>query len=58
MSLKVRSVYCNLEENSYLNTCVLLRSCYNVFKNLKTPNPFAKFSFAKRLAKDKLEEVC
>ena len=25
-SLKVRSVYSNLEENSYLSACVLLRS--------------------------------
>ena len=29
---EVRSVYSNLEENSCLNACVLLRSCYNVFK--------------------------
>ena len=55
---EVRSVYSNLEENSYLNACVLLRSCYDVFINLKTPDPFAKFSFAKGLAKDKLGEVC
>ena len=29
----------NPEENSCLNACVLLRSCINVFKNPKTPNP-------------------
>ena len=29
---EVRSIYSNPEENSCLNTCVLLRSCYNVFK--------------------------
>ena len=38
VSLKVRSVCSNPEENSYLNACVLLGSCYNVFKNLKTPD--------------------
>ena len=55
---EVRLVYSNLEENSCLNACVLLRSCYDVFKNLKTPDRFAKFSFAKGLAKDKLGGVC
>ena len=56
---EVRSVYSNLEENSCLNAYVLLRSCYNVFKkNLKTPNPFTKFSVAKGLAKVKLGEIC
>ena len=51
MRLKVRSVYSNLEENSCLNACVLLRS-----KNIETtPDPiFAKFNFAKGLAKVKL----
>ena len=39
VSFNVRSVCSNPEENSCLNTCVLLRSCYNVFKNPKTPNP-------------------
>ena len=53
---EVRSVYSNLEENSYLNACVLLRSCYDVFK--KTPDPFAMFSFAKGLAEVKLGGVC
>ena len=48
---EVRSVYSNLVENSCLNACILLRSCYDVSKNLKTPDPFAKFSFAKGLAK-------
>ena len=34
--------YSNPEENSCLNTCVLLRS-----ENIEaTPDPFAKFSFA------------
>ena len=55
---EVRSVYSNPEENSCLNACVLLRSCYDVFKNLKTPNQFTKFSFAKRLAKVKLGGIC
>ena len=36
---EVRSVYSNLVENSCLNACVLLRSCYNIFTNLKTPDP-------------------
>ena len=49
---EVKSVYSNLEENSCLNACVLLRSCYDVFSNLKTPDLFAK-----RLAKDKLGGV-
>ena len=55
---EVRSVYSNPEENSCLNTCVLLRSCYDIFKNLKTPDPFTKFSFAKGLAKVKLGGIC
>ena len=58
MSLKVRSVYSNSKENSCLNACLLLRSCYDVFKNLKTPDRFDKFSFAKGLAKDKHGGVC
>ena len=33
VSLKVRSMNFNPEENSCLNACVLLRSCINVFKN-------------------------
>ena len=46
MSLKVRSVYFNPEENSCLNACVLLRS-----ESIEaTPNPFVEFSFAKGLA--------
>ena len=36
---EVRSFYSNLEENSCLNACVLLRSCCNVSINLKTPDP-------------------
>ena len=28
----------NPEENSCLNACVLLKSCFNVFKNPKTPD--------------------
>ena len=55
---EVRSVYSNLEENSDLNACVLLRSCYDVFKKLKNPDPFAKFSFSKGLAKVKLGGIC
>ena len=50
---EVRSVYSNLEENSCLNTCVLLRS-ENI---VATPDSFAKFRFAKGLAKDKLRGV-
>ena len=53
VSLKVRSVYSNLEENSCLNACVLLRSESIV----ATPNPFTKFSFAKGLAKVKLGDL-
>ena len=54
MSLKVRSVYSNPEDNSCLNVCVLLRSeSIDV-----TPDPFAKFSFAQGLTKVKLGGVC
>ena len=54
VSLKVRSVYSNSEENSCLNACVLLRS-----KNIDaTPDPLTKFSFAKGLAKVKLGGAC
>ena len=54
MSLKVRLGHSNLEENSCLNACVLLRSeSIDV-----TPNPFTEFSFAKGLAKVKLGRVC
>ena len=55
VSLKVRSVYSNLEENSCLNTYVLLRS-----ESIEvTPDPiFAKFNFAKGLAKVKLGGAC
>ena len=50
--MKVRIVYSNLDENSCLNACVLLRS-----ENIDaTPDPFTKFSFAKGLAKVKLGE--
>ena len=55
---EIRSVYSNPEENSCFNACVLLRSCYDVLKNLKTSDPFAKFCIAKGLAKDKLGGVC
>ena len=51
--MKVRSVYSNLEENSYLNACVLLRS----ESNEATLDPFTEFSFAKGLAKVKLRGV-
>ena len=55
VSLKVRSVYSNLEENSCLNACVCLRS-----ESIEaTPDPiFAKFNFAKGLAKVKLGGGC
>ena len=44
----------NPEDNSCLNACVLLRS-----ESIDaTPHPFAKFSFAKGLAKVKLGGVC
>ena len=49
---EVRLVYSNLEENFCLNACVLLRN----ESIIVTPDPFAKFSFAKGLAKDKLGE--
>ena len=40
VSLKVRIVYSNLEENSWLNTCVLLRS-----ENIDaTPDPLLSFA--------------
>jgi hypothetical protein len=53
VSLKVRSVYFNLEENSCLNACVLLRS----ESIAATSDPFVEFSFAKGLAKVKLGGV-
>ena len=53
VSLKVRLIYSNLEENSCLNACVLLRS-----ENIDaTLDPFTEFSFAKGLAKVKLGGV-
>ena len=55
VSLKVRSVHSNLEKNSCLNACVLLRSCFDVFKTLDPI--FAKFNFAKGLAKVSLGEL-
>ena len=52
VSLKVRSVHSNPEENFCLNTYVLLRS-----ENIDaTPDPFTEFSFAKGLTKVKLGE--
>ena len=54
VSLKVKSVYSNPEENSCLNACVLLRS-----KNIDaTPDPFTEFSIAQGRAKVKLGGVC
>ena len=54
VSLKVRLVHSDPEENSCLNACVLLRS-----ENIDTaPDPFTEFSFAKGLAKVKLGGVC
>ena len=54
VSLNVRSVHFNPEENSCLNTCVLLRS-----ESIDaTHDPFAEFSFAKGLAKVKLGGAC
>ena len=55
MSLKVRSVYSNPEENSCLNICVLLRSESN---EATLDAILAKFNFAKGLAKVKLGGVC
>ena len=56
VSLTVRSVHSNPEENSYLNACVFLRSCFDIFK---TPDLiFAKLNFAKGLAKVKLGGAC
>jgi hypothetical protein len=55
VSLKVRLVYSNPEENSCLNARVILRSASIV----ATPDPiFAEFSFAKGLAKVKLRGAC
>jgi hypothetical protein len=34
----------NPEENSCLNACVLLRSCINVLKNPKTPDPLLRLA--------------
>ena len=46
--------YSNLEENSCLNTRVLLRS-----ENIEaTPDPFAEFIFAQGRAKVELGGVC
>ena len=54
MSLKLRSIYSNPEENSCLNASVLLTS-----ENIDaTPDPFAYFSFAMGLAKVKLGGAC
>ena len=51
---EVRSVYSNPEENSCLNTYVLLRS-----ESIDaTLDLFTKFSFAKGLAKVKLGGAC
>ena len=58
VSLKVRSVHSNPEENFCLNVFVFLRSCFSVLKNPKTTDPFTEFSFAKGLAKVKLGGVC
>ena len=51
---EVRSVYSNPKENSCLNACVLLRS----ESIIATLDSFAKFSFAKGLAKDNLRRFC
>ena len=54
VSLKVRSVCSNPEENSYLNACALLRS-----ESMDaTPDPFTEFSIAQGRAKVKLGGVC
>ena len=54
VSLRVRSVYSNPEENSCLNACVLLRT-----KNIDaTPDPFAEFSIGQGRTKVKLWGVC
>ena len=54
VNLKVGSVYSNPKKNSCLNACVLLRS-----ESIEaTLDPiFAKFNFAKGLAKVKLGEL-
>jgi hypothetical protein len=57
VTLKVKLVHSNSKENFCSNACVLLRSCFNVFKNPSTPDSvFAEFSFAKGQAKVKLGE--
>ena len=54
MSLKVRSVYSNLEKIFLSNAWVLLRHESIV----ATPNPLFKFNFAQGLAKGKLGGPC
>jgi hypothetical protein len=56
VSSKARLGYFNPEENSFLNACVLLRSCCNVFKNLKTHDPLLSLTFLMDEQKLSLEE--
>ena len=46
----------NPEENSCLNACVLLKSCFNVFKNPKTPNPLLSLALFRDKQMLSLEE--
>ena len=56
VSLKDRSVCPNPEENSCLNACVLLRSCYNVFTNPKTPDPLLSLALLRNEQRLSLRE--
>ena len=56
MSLKVRIVCSNLEENPCLNACVLLRSCCNVLKNRKTSDPLLSLAMLRDEQRLSLEE--
>jgi hypothetical protein len=53
VGLKVRSVYSNSEENSYLSTCVLLRH-----KNIVgTPDPLLSLALLKDEQRLSVEEL-
>jgi hypothetical protein len=54
VSLKVKSIYLNPEENFLLKACVLLSH----ERIVVTPNPLFKFNFAQGLAKSKLGGTC
>jgi hypothetical protein len=53
VSLKVRSVYSNSEDNSYLNACVLLRS-ENI---IATPDPLLSLALLRDWQRVSLGEI-